>query len=93
MPFKNSRTKILSVECGQTPEWRVDGYLASRGGSVGTETYRVKTGDSAWGIARNQGGIPVWLLGDLNPSVNLERLRPGMELELPVLADVVVDAE
>ena len=71
---------------------RVDGYLASRGGSVGVGSYRVRTGDSAWSVARDQSGIPVWLIEAYNPDIDLDRLRPGMELSLPVLADTVVDA-
>lgn len=72
---------------------RVSAYLASRGGSVEEEVYSVRTGDSAWGIARQAGGVPVWLLESYNPDVDLERLKPGDKLTIPVLADVVVDAE
>ncbi len=71
---------------------RIDGYLASRGGSIGTEFYRVRTGDSAWAIATQQHGFPVWLLEAFNPSVDLDRLRPGQDLMVPILADVLVDA-
>lgn len=71
---------------------RVDGYLASRGGSEQSEFYTVKTGDTAWSISKNQQGIPVWVLESYNPSVNLDRLRPGQELMVPVLTDTLVDA-
>ena len=30
-PFKKCKTKILSVECGPAPEWRVEGYLGQKG--------------------------------------------------------------
>jgi len=33
---------------------RAEGYLASRGGTLGNEFVTVKTGDSAWSIARDQ---------------------------------------
>lgn len=72
---------------------RVDGYLASRGGAVGTEFYTVKTGDTAWTVAEQHQGVPLWLVEAYNPSVDLDRLRPGDQLMLPVVADVVVDAE
>lgn len=71
---------------------RVEGYLASRGGSVGVEFHRVRTGESAWSIARDAHGMPVWLIEAYNPSIDLERLRPGQELQVPLLADTVVDA-
>jgi len=71
---------------------RVDGYLASRGGSDQSDFYTVKTGDTAWSISKTTHGIPVWVLESYNPSVNLDRLRPGQELMVPVLTDTLVDA-
>lgn len=70
-----------------------EGYLASRGGAIDAELVTVRTGDSATRIARDQQGIPLWLLQTYNPSVDLDRLRPGQELLVPVLADIVVDAD
>lgn len=72
---------------------RAEGYLASRGGAVGVEIVKVRTGDSATSIAKEQMGIPVWLLQVYNPEANLERIVPGQELLVPVVADVVVDAD
>jgi hypothetical protein len=69
---------------------RAEGWLAARGGSVGDEFYRVRTGDTAWTIARDHGDIPVWVVETYNPAVDLEALRPGQELMLPVVADMVV---
>ena len=33
----------------------------------------------------------MWLLETYNPSANLDRLRPGEELMVPIIADIVVD--
>ncbi len=71
---------------------RAEAYLASRGGSVGTEFHRVRTGESAWTVAKENSRIPVWLLETYNPSVDLDHLHPGMELMVPVLADSVAAA-
>ncbi|MBX2801608.1 MAG: LysM peptidoglycan-binding domain-containing protein [Myxococcales bacterium] len=68
---------------------RVEGYLASRGGTVGTEFYVVRTGDSAWTIAKLNGDLPVWLVESFNPSIDVEHLRPGQALMLPLLADTI----
>lgn len=84
-----------AIDLARAEHWskRLDGYLASRGGAVGTEFYQVRTGDSAWGIARHTYAIPMWVLEMYNPSVDLDALRPGQELMVPKLADVVVDAQ
>ena len=71
---------------------RAQGYLASRGGAEGTETYTVRTGDTAWSIARDEAGVPLWLVESYNPSVDLDALRPGQRLMLPVIADTTADA-
>lgn len=70
---------------------RARNYLSSRG-STRTEFYAVRTGDNAWTIARDQLGMPVWMLESLNPSADLDALRPGQELLVPVFEDIVVDA-
>ena len=67
---------------------RAEGYLESRGGASATRFYVVKTGDTAWSIARRQGDVPVWLVEAFNPSMNLDALRPGEVLMLPILADM-----
>jgi hypothetical protein len=71
---------------------RAEGWLATHGGEVGTEFYKVRTGDSAWTIAKDHGEMPVWVIESYNPALNLERLRPGQELMLPLVASrVAVD--
>ncbi len=93
LPVTGGALSQVELSRADHREVRVDGYLSLRGGSVGNDFYQVRTGDTAWGIAKNNQDIPVWLLEAYNPSVDLERLRPGDELMLPVLADVVADAE
>lgn len=70
---------------------RAEGWLASRGGAVGVTFHVVATGETAWSIARDQGDLPVWVVETYNPTVDLDRLRPGQELMLPELADAVVE--
>lgn len=66
---------------------RAERYLAGRGGVVDQLTYIVRTGDTAWVVARRHGDLPVWILEGLNPLVDLGDLRPGQSLTLPVTAD------
>ena len=68
---------------------RAEGYLNHRGGAVGTDFYTVRTGDTAWSIAASHSDIPVWLVETFNPSLDLDALRPGQEVMLPILADSI----
>jgi len=85
---------IAAVETAREAHWnrRIEGYLASRGGALGSDFHTVATGETAWSISRESNGIPVWLLASYNPDVSLDALRPGEKLLVPVLADIVVDA-
>lgn len=74
-------------------ERRVEGYLASRGGSLNTTFHVVRTGDSAWSIAKENGRLPVWVVEAFNPSLDLEALLPGQSVMLPVTADMEPAAE
>jgi len=72
---------------------RLDRYLASRGGLVEVAEHRVRTGETAWGIARDQMGIPTWVLEAYNEQSELDRLSIGQVLQVPVLADTVAELE
>lgn len=75
-------------------EVRLSRYLDRRGGLAGMRTYRVQTGDTAWGIARQELGVPTWVLSHYNGGDSLDRLVIGQELLAPVLGDeVTADAE
>ncbi|MFT5686917.1 MAG: LysM repeat protein [Myxococcota bacterium] len=68
---------------------RLSRYLDRRGGLSGMRTYRVQTGDTAWGIARTELGVPTWVLSHYNGGDSLDRLIIGQELLAPVLGDEV----
>ncbi len=70
---------------------RAEGYLESRGGAVGTDFYVVRTGDTAWDIAKQHGDLPVWILETFNPSLDLEDLRPGQAVMYPRTADTAAE--
>ncbi len=72
---------------------RLDRYLERRGGLMAVEEHRVRTGETAWGIARSQLGIPTWVLSAYNPDTDLDSLSIGERLMVPVLSDTVAEAE
>ncbi|MEL6343884.1 MAG: LysM domain-containing protein [Myxococcota bacterium] len=70
---------------------RLQRYLERRGGEISTIEHTVRTGETAWGIARDVVGVPMWVLALYNPSVDLDRLTIGQTLMAPQLGDTVAD--
>jgi membrane-bound lytic murein transglycosylase D len=52
---------------------------------AGTTVHRVDSGDSLWILSTRRFDVPVWLLRQYNPDVDLEALSMGTELTIPKL--------
>ena len=52
---------------------------------VDSREYTVQPGDSLWTLARDHGGVPLWLLRQYNPEADLGQLRAGSSLRIPVI--------
>jgi membrane-bound lytic murein transglycosylase D len=50
-----------------------------------TETYTIRSGDSVWTLAQRRYQVPVWLLRQYNPDLDLDTLRPGTAVQFPRL--------
>ncbi|MEC7948253.1 MAG: LysM domain-containing protein [Myxococcota bacterium] len=72
---------------------RLDTYVSGRGGLVGVESHAVRTGETAWEIARERAGVPVWVLSAFNDGTSLDSLGIGQRIRFPVFADSVAAAE
>ena len=57
-----------------------------------TETHVVQKGDSVWQLAERRYNIPVWLLRQYNPDVDLSDVRPGTKLVIPRVNKIGADA-
>ncbi len=68
---------------------RLDRYLDKRGGLVGVVDYTVRTGDVAWTLATEEAAAPLWVLAAFNRDADLNRLRIGEELRIPILGDTL----
>lgn len=82
--FESSRNGAL--------ELRLERYLAANGGLAGIEGYTVRTGDTAWAIAKEIAGVPSWVLAAFNGDASLDHLSVGATIYLPIMTHVV-DAE
>jgi membrane-bound lytic murein transglycosylase D len=55
---------------------------------VGTETYTVRRGDSLWTVTQRSGQLPVWLIQQYNPDVDIGEMRAGVEIVVPKVEEV-----
>jgi len=56
-------------------EWEIEG----------TVVHRVGPGDSLWVLSTRRYDVPIWLLRQYNPDVNLDALSAGTKLTIPTL--------
>lgn len=52
---------------------------------AGNDTHVIKSGESVWVLAQQRYNIPIWLLRQYNPDVDLGTLRPGTKLVIPTV--------
>jgi membrane-bound lytic murein transglycosylase D len=46
----------------------------------------VENGEAVWVLALQRYNVPVWLLRQYNPELDLHKVRKGVRLNFPVLA-------
>ena len=63
--------------------------MKRRGGLADVQTYRMRTGDTVWDVARENGRLPLWVVSAFNADVDLDRVGIGADLRLPVPGDSV----
>ncbi|MFV1978518.1 MAG: LysM peptidoglycan-binding domain-containing protein, partial [Myxococcota bacterium] len=55
---------------------------------VGTDTHRLKKGDTLWELAEKRYRVPVWLLRQYNPTLDFSALQAGTRLTVPRIAPI-----
>jgi membrane-bound lytic murein transglycosylase D len=58
---------------------------------VGTEIYIARRGDSMWTITQRFAELPVWLIQQYNPDLDLADLHPGTQIVMPRVEPVVAN--
>jgi membrane-bound lytic murein transglycosylase D len=53
---------------------------------IGTDTHRLKKGDTLWELAEKRYRVPVWLLRQYNPTLDFSALQAGARLTVPRIA-------
>lgn len=57
---------------------------------VGTDVYIIRRGDSLWSVAQRYTKLPVWLLQQYNPDIDLGEMRAGIEVVVPRVEEVAL---
>jgi membrane-bound lytic murein transglycosylase D len=50
---------------------------------TGSEMHKVRSGDSVWILSQKRYNVPIWLLRQYNPDIDLEALKPGATIAIP----------
>ena len=53
-----------------------------------TRKHTIRRGESLWILAHRTYAVPIWLLRQHNPDLDLQRIRPGMTVDFPLLEQV-----
>ncbi len=53
-----------------------------------TTEHRLRRGESVWVLASQKYKVPVWLLRQYNPQLNLDQIRPGTRVVFPLVVRV-----
>ncbi|MGH8235818.1 MAG: LysM peptidoglycan-binding domain-containing protein [Steroidobacteraceae bacterium] len=56
-----------------------------------TTTHVVRAGESIWVLAQQRYNIPIWLLRQYNPDLDLGDIRPGTKLVIPIVEPTATD--
>ena len=56
--------------------------------TLSTTQHTIRRGDSLWYLTNKKFEVPLWLLRQYNPDVDLDRVRPGAVVRFPQLRSI-----
>jgi membrane-bound lytic murein transglycosylase D len=59
---------------------------------AGSDSHTVQRGESIWVLAQKRYNVPIWLMRQYNPDVDLGDVRPGTKLTIPRIEPVTAPA-
>ena len=74
---------------GAALDSRLDRYIENRGGLYTVEAHSMRSGETVWGVSKDQGELPMWVVSAFNEDLDLNRLGIGDIVTLPVMVDTV----
>ncbi|HEY3486992.1 MAG TPA: LysM peptidoglycan-binding domain-containing protein, partial [Gammaproteobacteria bacterium] len=52
---------------------------------VGTQEHAIRRGESIWALAEKRYSVPIWLLLQYNPDLDLNKIKPGRVVNFPLI--------
>jgi membrane-bound lytic murein transglycosylase D len=57
-----------------------------------TTAHNLRRGESVWYLTRQRYKVPVWLLRQYNPDLDIGRVKPGMQVVFPQIERIEMDS-
>jgi membrane-bound lytic murein transglycosylase D len=54
---------------------------------AGTQEHKIRRGESIWALAEKRYNVPIWLLLQYNPDLELGNVRPGLVVNFPLVEE------
>ncbi len=54
---------------------------------TGVTEHVIRSGESIWILALRDYDVPIWLFRQYNPEIDMDKVRPGTKISMPVLAE------
>lgn len=52
---------------------------------AGTQEHKIRRGESIWTLAEKRYNVPIWLLLQYNPDLDLNKVKPGLVVNFPLV--------
>jgi LysM repeat protein len=89
LPVAGSDLDVLEAKRVADAEAKLARFIAKRGGLAGIAAHEVVAGDSAWAISKREALVPLWVLSAFNTKMDMEALKPGDTIYLPVMGETL----
>jgi hypothetical protein len=93
LPISEEKAQELERTRNLYEDAHLDRWLARHGGLLAVSPVALGTRDTVWALARDSGGLPLWVVQAFNRGRDLDRLRIGDEIYMPVVGNMVTVAE
>jgi len=91
LPIEESDLEAFEAKRVADAEAKLARYISKRGGLAGIAAHEVRTGQTAWHISKREAKVPLWVLAAFNTKVNMDALKAGDTIYLPVMGQTLGD--